>query len=62
MHFTKTQVDIFSKYLSDVSKILIASVVVGFFVPSGVGPISVPVFSVGSATAVIFLVLSVRLA
>ena len=62
MHFSQKQIDIISRYLGDVSKILLASVVIGFFIPGSIGPISVPVFLVGSATAVICLILSVKLA
>ncbi len=62
MHFTNSQIGLLSKYLSDLSKILVASVVIGFFVPTGAGPITLPVFLGGTMTAVVCLILSVRLA
>lgn len=61
MKFNQRQIDILSKYFSDLSKILIASTVIGFFVPVGVGPITMPVFLIGSATALFCLILSIKL-
>ena len=61
MRLTKNQIDILSGYFSDISKILVGSAVIGFFVPSGVGPISIPVFIGGSATAVLCLFISIGL-
>lgn len=62
MSFSKDQTDLISKYLSDLSKILVASVVIGFFIPTSAGPITLPVFLSGTMTALVCLILSVRLA
>jgi hypothetical protein len=61
MKLNKAQLDILSRYFSDISKILVASTMLGFFVPTGVGPITITVFLVGSMIAIGFLVISVRL-
>ena len=62
MGFTSGQNDTLSKYFSDVSKILVGSAVVGFFVPTGVGPITTQVFVGGTAIAIVFLLISIKLA
>lgn len=51
-----------SSYLADLSKILMGSVVVGFFIPTSVGIITIPVFMFGTAAAIIFLLTSISLA
>ena len=62
MRLNREQIDILSKYLADLSKILFASTVLGFFIPSSIGPITIPVFIFGSSAAVICLFISVTLA
>lgn len=62
MHLNKDQIDILTKYFADLSKILFASTVVGFFVPAGIGPIHFSVFLGGSFAATIFVIFSLRLA
>lgn len=59
MGLSKAQVSILSAYLADISKILFASTVLGFFVPSVAGPISLLTFGVGSAIAVLCLLVSI---
>lgn len=61
MKLSKEQFDILSKYLSDISKILIASTVIGFFVPSGQGLVTFPVFTIGLISAFACLVFSLQL-
>ena len=61
MRLTSPQIDTIAKYLADVSKILIGSVVVGFFVPTSTGPISIPVFLAGSLMALLTLGGSIQL-
>lgn len=55
MGLNNRQLGELATYFTDVSKILVGSSVVGFFIPSGVGPISLPVFLGGSVAAVILL-------
>jgi len=62
MQFTKNQIDALSKYFADLSKILIASTVIGFFIPTGAGPITIPVFITGTFVALLTLFASIRLA
>lgn len=61
MKLNKEQLDLLSKYLSDISKILIASTVVGFFVPAGQELVTLPVFAMGSISAVACLAFSLQL-
>ena len=60
MRFTQDQLDILSKYFADLSKILVASAVIGFFVPSG-AIITLPVFIGGTVAAIGCLVFSIQL-
>ena len=62
MRLNSGQIDTLSKYFADVSKILVGSAVIGFFVPSGVGPITLPVFIGGAVAALAFLSIGIRLA
>lgn len=55
------QIEILSGYFADISKILFASTVIGFFVPTGVGPIPLSVFFGGFVAAIIFLIFSLHL-
>lgn len=61
MQLTKAQVDILSHYFADLSKILFASTVVGFFIPSSAGPISFSIFIGGSMVATVFILFSLKL-
>lgn len=61
MRLNQHQIEILSKYFADLSKILVASTVIGFFVPTGAGLVALPVFATGLITAVACLVFSVRL-
>ena len=59
MKLSKDQIDILSKYFADLSKILVASTVIGFFAPVGEILITIPVFIGGFLTALGFLVFSI---
>jgi len=61
MKLSKEQIDVLSKYFSDISKILVASTVVGFFVPSQEMLITFPVFAIGSISAFACLAFSIKL-
>ena len=61
MQLTRVQVDILSRYFVDLSKILFASTVVGFFIP-GASAVSLQVFLAGSLFAVIFITFGLSLA
>lgn len=62
MQFSTGQTDTLSKYLADISKILVGSAVVGFFVPSSAGPVSASVFAAGTSIALACLAISIKLA
>ena len=51
-----------AKYFADISKILVASIVIGFFVPSGPMAVSLNVFLWGLISAVGCFIFSVNLA
>ena len=59
MGLNKEQIGVLSAYLSDMSKILFASTVLGFFVPSIAGSVSLLTFGVGSAIALLCLLVSI---
>ncbi len=59
MELSKEQVGILSSYLSDISKILFASTVLGFFVPSASGPVPLITFMGGFILAVLCLFISI---
>ncbi|MEK7542410.1 MAG: hypothetical protein AAB524_01785 [Patescibacteria group bacterium] len=59
MALNEKQIENLSGYSADISKILAASVVIGFFIPVGVGPITLPAFVVGSAVTIFFLLISI---
>jgi len=61
MKLSRVQLEALSKYFSDLSKILVASAVIGFFIPSREGIITLPIFTVGSLVAVLCLILSLNL-
>lgn len=60
MWLTERRLDILSRYFSDTSKIIFASTVIGFFIPTG-GPIPFPVFIGGFIAAIGFLIFSLAL-
>ncbi len=61
MQLTDNQLDLLSKYFSDISKILVASTVIGFFVPVADVTVSTATFITGAFMALVFLSLSLRL-
>lgn len=61
MQFSTGQIDTLSRYFADVSKILVGSAVVGFFVPSGAEPVTTLVFATGTAIAIACLIISIKL-
>lgn len=61
MKLNQEQVVTLSKYLADISKILVASAVIGFFIPPESGPIALATFIIGSFTALVFLTLSITI-
>lgn len=59
MGFNEKQLGSLSRYLSDLSKILVASTVIGFFVPTT--GITLPVFIFGFVSAMLSLLASIEL-
>ncbi|OGE77954.1 MAG: hypothetical protein A2751_02835 [Candidatus Doudnabacteria bacterium RIFCSPHIGHO2_01_FULL_46_14] len=62
MRWNKNQTDLLADYFSDLSKILFASAIVGFFVPSSIGQIGLTTFAVGTLATVVALVISLMMA
>jgi len=56
------QTQVLSHYCADISKIIIASSVIGFFIPAGPAQVTVPIFVGGLIAASCFLLFSVTLA
>lgn len=61
LKLTKIQLDAISKYLGDISKLVFAAAVLGFFVPIGAQPISIVTFLVGVIITVTAFTFSVYL-
>lgn len=61
MRLTQEQFNTLSDYFASISKILVGSAMIGFFLPTQAGPVTIPVFIIGSLMAVGFLILSIRL-
>lgn len=61
MKFNQHQIECLSKYFADTSKIIAASSVVGFFIPTANTPITLPTFTLGFLISLIFLILSIHL-
>lgn len=60
MWLTEHRIEILSRYFADISKIIFASAVIGFFIPTG-GHIPFPVFIGGFIAAIGFLIFSLAL-
>lgn len=61
MRLNRNQIEALSKYFTDLSKILVASTVIAFFVPTGTGQVTLPIFITGLMTAIASLIFSIRL-
>ena len=61
MEFSRDQIVTLSKYLADISKILFASTVVGFFIHTGGVVITLPGFITGLATTLLSLMASLKI-
>ena len=61
MNLTRNQLELLAKYFSDISKILVASTVIGFFVPMAGVTVNTITFIVGFSSAIIFISLGVRI-
>jgi len=53
------QVESISRFFADVSKLLIASVVIGFFIPNVAGSVDVITFVGGSVLSIVLFTVSV---
>lgn len=58
---TDNQLNAVAKYLGDISRVVVASAVVNFFIPTVDSAVSLPTFIIGSIFAVAFFVGSVIL-
>ena len=61
MKLNKEQIETLSKYFADMSKIIAASSVIGFFIPPANIPVTIQTFIFGFSLAVISLILSIYL-
>jgi len=62
LHLSKVQLDAVSKYLADISKLIFAGTVLGFFVPIGPQPITISVFIIGIVLTAVSFFFSITLA
>ena len=62
MTLDRQQLEILARYFSDISKVFVASLVIGYFIPNEAGSIPLPTFFGGMAAALFFLYASVQLA
>lgn len=60
LKFNREQLESISKYFIDLSKILFASSVVGFFIPAAQVEVTIPTFIIGAPLSLIFLIIGVR--
>lgn len=61
MKLRKEQIDILSNYFADISKVVVASSAIGFFIPTNSGPVSVKVAIFGLVAGIAFILLAVAL-
>lgn len=61
MGLNKNQLDTLSRYIADLSKIIFASTVVGFFIPNITEPVAIPTFIGGILTSASCLAFSLKL-
>lgn len=62
MHLTKAQLDTISKYLLDVSKLVFAATVLGFFIQMGTQPVTARAFIGGMVITAVTAWFGVKLA
>lgn len=60
MQLNKVQLDPISKYFADISKILFASTVIGFFIPNDSAPVTIQMLIAGSFVTAVTLWMSMR--
>ena len=61
MNLTQNQLELLAKYFSDISKILVASTVIGFFVPFDGNFVSIETFLLGFFMAIILIAFSTKI-
>lgn len=54
------QIERISEFFIDLSKLLIASAFVGFFIPGSSGIVNLPTFIIGTTLAIICFVISIK--
>jgi len=61
MILNKEQIDTTSKYFSDISKVLFASIVIGYFIHSESVSVTLPAFVFGSIISVASFLFSIKM-
>ena len=61
MQMNRTQIELVAKYFSDLSKILVASTVVAYFVPGSGEVVTLQIFVAGAIIAAMMLWVSIGL-
>lgn len=61
MKLTKNQLDAVAKYLGDISKLVFAAAVLGFFAPIGSQPITLGIFAGGIVATLLSFWYSIKL-
>lgn len=62
MNLTRNQLDALAKYLADISKLVFAAAVLGFFIQLGPEPITLGLFAGGFIVTIVSLFFSIKLA
>lgn len=62
MNLSKNQLTALSKYFGDISKLIFAAAVLGFFIQIGPEPIPLRIFAGGFIVTIVSFLLSIRLA
>lgn len=61
MKLAREQVDVLSGYFADISKVIAASTVIGFFLPTSSGQITFQTAAIGVGIAVTFIIVAVAI-
>ncbi|OGF73271.1 hypothetical protein A2W54_04635 [Candidatus Giovannonibacteria bacterium RIFCSPHIGHO2_02_43_13] len=61
MQWNSNQIDILAKYFADLSKVIVISTVIGFFLPIGAALVTAQTFIIGAVSAFVCLFISIKL-
>ncbi|MBI3261267.1 hypothetical protein HYZ64_02755 [Candidatus Berkelbacteria bacterium] len=61
MKLAREQIDVLSNYFADISKVIAASTVIGFFLPTSSGQITFQAAAIGVGIAITFIIVGVAI-